>query len=322
MIKAQIVADSVSEQGIRLTTMYVSYPKFIHGEMMTHRDFSRNASSSRAVPFKKLLAECMFDDLRAYPVVWGAEQKGMSPGDQIDHPTLATHTWMEAALSAAKHASTLHALGVHKSICNRIIEPFTHIRVLISSTRWANFFALRLDGNADPTMRALAVVMYDAYMAGKPKLLKAGQWHLPYVDDTALDTYVEASGHHPGHKVIDLRIKISVARCARTSYLSNDTGKRSTIEEDLALYDRLVGSAPLHASPAEHQATPSDDTEKEPALKEVLDLVHFNKILRADAIVVVGPDYIGFSTAREILWANMQGETDPSTDEFYGRRKY
>lgn len=50
-------------------------------------------------------------------------------------------------------------------------------------------------------------------------------------------------------------IKLSVARCARVSYLTTE-GSKPTIEADLALYDRLVGSIPLHASPAEHQAKP------------------------------------------------------------------
>lgn len=49
-------------------------------------------------------------------------------------------------------------------------------------------------------------------------------------------------------------------------------------------------------------------SEDEVALKELLDLVHLNKIMRADAVFVVGPGYFGRSTAREILWAQMQGK--------------
>jgi len=49
-------------------------------------------------------------------------------------------------------------------------------------------------------------------------------------------------------------------------------------------------------------------TETEAGMKELLDLVHLNKIMRADAIFVVGDGYVGRSTAREILWAEMQNK--------------
>jgi hypothetical protein len=50
------------------------------------------------------------------------------------------------------------------------------------------------------------------------------------------------------------------------------------------------------------------DSQAEVGLKELLDLVHLNKILRADAVFVVGDGYIGRSTAREIIWAQMHGK--------------
>jgi len=50
------------------------------------------------------------------------------------------------------------------------------------------------------------------------------------------------------------------------------------------------------------------DDEQNSGLKKILDLVHLNKILRSDVVAVVGPGYVGESTAREILWADMQGK--------------
>ena len=53
MIEAKIIADSLSEAGKRIVTFELQYQRFIHGEVMTHRLFSRNAMSSRAIPVKK-----------------------------------------------------------------------------------------------------------------------------------------------------------------------------------------------------------------------------------------------------------------------------
>lgn len=285
MINAEVICDSISSQGHRLTTFKLRYPKFIHGEFMTHRVFSRNASSSRAVPVAKNIEEVRSDALRAVPVFWGAEQKGMSPGGELDDTTksmrwkdrfdtdnwggepvtpkeYAIRVWYYAALDAADRAELLMNAGVHKSIVNRVIEPWLHINVVVTATEYMNFFGLRLDSGADPTMRALAEAMWRAYNESKPQKLAPGEWHLPFVENQDFyewiaDNKVKYESHDKLGR--DRLIRVSVARCARVSYLSFDTGKRSTIEEDLKLYDRLVGAQPMHASPAEHQATPDEE---------------------------------------------------------------
>jgi thymidylate synthase ThyX len=252
VIRAEVICDSISPQDIRLTTMSLRYPKFIHGEMMTHRVFSRNASSSRAVPTVKLLEEARSDALRATPVFWGKNQKGMQAAEELEgsHLYCAQDEWKRAALSVVGHAEWMANNGVHKQIVNRLLEPFSHINVIVTATEWDNFFGLRLHKDAQPEMRALAVTMWEARQVSVPKPLKPGEWHLPYVLGE------EFQEHAEGDWPIERLIKVSVARCARVSYLSFDTGKRSTVEEDLALYDRLMGAQPFHASPAEHQATP------------------------------------------------------------------
>lgn len=250
MISASIVLDSVSEQQHRLTTFELRYPKFIHGELMTHRVFSRNASSSRAIPTEKYLEEVRSDGLRAEPAAWGKNQKGMQAKELLNEKdaTEAKRLWSAAALAAAADAERMHKLGAHKQIVNRILEPYVHINVVVTATEYQNFFGLRLHKDADPTMKALADTMWEAYLASNPVRRQPGNWHLPYVSTVERN----AIG-------IDQAIKISVARCARISYKSFLTGKASSLEEDLALYERLLGAQPIHASPAEHQATPSDD---------------------------------------------------------------
>jgi hypothetical protein len=134
----------------------------------------------------------------------------------------------------------------HKSIVNRIIEPYIHVNCLTTGTEkgWLNFFGLRLDKNADPTLQILAQNAFQIWNESKPQLLKPNNWHLPYIDKEDwknVDNIV-----HPNDSSLNLIIRISAARCARLSYLSFDTGKRSTIEEDLKLYDRLVGGEIMH----------------------------------------------------------------------------
>jgi thymidylate synthase ThyX len=260
MIEASIVCDSVSPNGNRLTTFKLRYPKFIHGEFMTHRVISRNASSSRALPTAKLLEEVRSDALRAAPVFWGKNQPGMQAAEELTGRALqaAQDDWAIAADQAAIIAEDMLKNNVHKQIVNRLLEPFSHINVVATATEWDNFFGLRLHRDAQPEMRALAIAMWETRKASEPIPLLPGEWHLPFVDQAdheRIQKMLEAG------TILNDRplIKTSVARCARVSYESFETGKRSTIDEDLKLYDRLVGAQPLHASPAEHQATPDAD---------------------------------------------------------------
>lgn len=245
-IEASIILDSISPREIRLTTFKLRYPRFIHGELMTHRRFSRNASSSRAIPTTKYIEEAESDELRATPVFWGKNRPGMEAveelvGEELD---MAKEHWKVSALTAAINARNMLGLGMHKQLVNRVLEPFVHINVLVSATEYMNFFGLRLDKAAQPEIRELAQKMWVARQNSIPQRLQPGQWHTPYIreEDLGYDLY--------------MRLRISGARCARVSYESFVTGKLSTPTEDLALCERLMGSHPLHASPFEHQATP------------------------------------------------------------------
>lgn len=266
MITATIIADSVSPEGKRLTTMQLRYPRFIHAEFMTHRVFSRNASSSRAIPVERMIEDLRRDP--AMPIYWGSNKPGMQAGEELEDRDLsiAKKRWLYAMNDAINRAQELMDLGLHKQIANRILEPWAHINVVVTATEWANFFALRAHPDAQPEIKALAEAMMAAMGQSDPVLLAPDQWHLPYVDLNGQSDDVDAAENHitangvlrvvpTWDQVVEILKKVSVARCARVSYLTHD-GRKTTVKEDLALYEKLVVSQPLHASPAEHQATP------------------------------------------------------------------
>ena len=244
-ITAKVIADSVNTHDQRITTLELQYPRFIHSEFMTHRVFSRNAASSRAIPVVKMIRQVQEDP--AMPIHWGANQPGMQATSEVqgDARTLAVGAWINAAGSAALAAQGLMALGVHKQVANRLLEPFQLMRTIVTATEWANFFHLRDHEDAQPEIRALAVAMREAMEVSTPKRLSAGEWHLPYVLENEMQLIRE-----------EVLRKLSTARCARVSYLTHD-GQTPDTDKDIALYERLVGSSPIHASPAEHQATPA-----------------------------------------------------------------
>lgn len=242
---AKIIADSVGYYGgamSRLTTIQLRYPRLVHSELMTHRVFSLNASSSRAIPVAKMIEQVRTDP--AAPYVWTTNKPGMQ-GDVVTDPELIAkydQMWIEAANQAADNAEVLMGEGLHKQVVNRILEPFQWISVIVTATEWANWFELRNHKDADPTIKRLAEVMLAAMEESEPKHLIAGEWHLPYV-----------SKEEKSALPIATLVKISAARCARVSYLTHD-GAFPDVDKDIALYERLVGSRPLHASPIEHQA--------------------------------------------------------------------
>lgn len=269
-VSAEILADSRHPNGSRLTTMRLRYPRFVHSEVMTHRAFARNASSSRAIPSKRMRADIRKDP--ALPLTFGENRPGMQQGADLPRlrALLARALWLGCMHVALAVSAALDALGCHKQIVNRVVEPWSHITVILTGNdrAFANFYALRRHKDAEPTIHALADAMAAAQRASYPTLLRIGDWHIPLVGDMcgrlALNEEIDlgdavdlARGQVPNAFAPQL-CKHSVARCARVSYNKPDTGKPPTYTEDLQLYERLVGSAPMHASPAEHQARASD----------------------------------------------------------------
>ena len=246
MIKAEILLDSVSaDTGARLTTAILTYPRFIHSEVMTHRMFSRNAASSRAIPVKKVIEEVRNNP--AMPVFWGKNQSGMQAKEEVSGLDLNTvqTAWLAAAEDAIKHAEVMMKHGLHKQIANRILEPWFHMRTIVSATDWDNFFALRCHPDAQPEFKVLAQILREEFSKSKPTVKFAGEWHLPYIK-------AEEAG-------LDLEVlkKLSTARCCRISYLSLD-GTNSDVNKDTNLHDSLVQSG--HMSPLEHAAEASEES--------------------------------------------------------------
>ncbi|MCP1539988.1 FAD-dependent thymidylate synthase [Methylorubrum extorquens] len=239
-ISARVIEDSLSPSGIRLLSIQLRYPRFIHAEFMTHRVFNRNGRSSRAVPVLRLLKESI-----VLPLFWGSNKPGMSAGDEL--PTwrkfLAKAIWVGMAHMNKLGVRALHWVGLHKQWANRPLEWFGSIDVLVTATDWANFLALRLDNGAQPEIRVLAQKIREAMDASTPRLLQPGQWHLPYVSENERATLV-----------IQDQLVLSTARCARLTIEPFDGAGDMVAEK--ARFDRLVVSQPVHASPAEHQATP------------------------------------------------------------------
>lgn len=258
-ITAKVIAHSRAEHAPDLITLECRYPRMIHSEFMTHRVFSRNASSSRAIPVGKMIQSVIDDP--AMPVAWGSNKPGMQAGEEC-HEKVGTGdytgfsregAWLFARNNAVDVARGFAEAGYHKQIVNRLLEPFAHITVVVTATDWDNFFDLRCHPDADPTMRALAEAMQDVIAGSKAAHadMNAG-WHLPYItlqDVTQISGWMKNPEFGATH--IDFLPMISAARCARVSYLNHD-GSTPDIEKDMKLAEMLFTSK--HMSPFEHQA--------------------------------------------------------------------
>lgn len=298
-IKSELVlASKNAETGDILYTFRLTYPYIIHGEVMTHRVFSRNAASSRAVPMAKMRRRVRLDPF--IPVNLGGNQKGMQAGAEVTwwKAKLARATWSGLRYPAILGNWTFDKLGVHKQLGNRFLMPWMWMETLVTATEFDNFITLRNHWMAEPHFQILARqmkrqiehtkecfrlwdfeamdeevgVMDHPYRQPNMQVLEEGDWHLPFVYDQ--DRSEAAKRAKAGNCVIDQLKTISTARCARVSYYLPEDGKPSTWEKDKQLHDRLVvrnpkpcratgecpNDDPIHASPVEHQARAMHDS--------------------------------------------------------------
>ena len=237
MIESKIVLDSINQNGNRITTYVITYPRWILAEFNTHRMLSRNSASSRAIPTKKMIQALI--DNPAMPEYWGKNQSGMQSNEELSQEEIekCKVEWLLARDEAIKYVNKLLEIGLHKQTANRILEPWAHITTLVTSTEWQNFFALRAHKDAQPEFQKLAFAMLEDYNASTPNELKTGEWHCPFGDN------IEGLNQKD-------RMKVAVARAARVSY-TNIEGETS-VEKDIELHDRLLASG--HCSPFEHAA--------------------------------------------------------------------
>lgn len=254
-----ILASKTTTSANPIYTIRLRYPRIIHGEIMTHRVFSRNARSSRAVPVKTMLNEV--ENTPFIPWHWGKNQKGMQAAEECNEPVTIfpqlyledvsrEEAWVWASRNAIDVAREFMEAGYHKQLPNRLLEPFSWIDTLITSTEWDNFLWLREHGAAEPHLQDLAKLAHHALGTSDFQVLKPGEWHLPYI--TNADRAVSKGWEMPD----DWLCKISAARCARISYKPFDGD--ASYEREIERYNHLVTDERVHASPLEHQATPDE----------------------------------------------------------------
>lgn len=242
---AQIIRASTSKEGIPIYSIQLEYNRYIHGEFLTHRVFSRSSASSRAIPSDRFIS--MIRNTPAMPLHYGKNQSGMQADEELEPEakSFCESLILDLRDTSIATVQRLAAMGLHKQIANRYLEPWMRMRTILTTTDLANFMNLRDHRDAQPEMRDLAQKVKEAVASCEPELLLLGEWHLPYVRDVDYENI---------NNTDDLK-KVSAARCARVSYLKHD-GTISDLNNDIKLFDRLITSKPVHASPAEHQATP------------------------------------------------------------------
>lgn len=298
-ISAKVLADSINSRGIRITTMELHYHRYILPEFNTHRAFSRNGASSRAIPTKRLIELCLEELVE--PLEWGLNQSGMQAFTIADEALAAEGRaiWNAAREDAVRHAVALSEKGFAKQIVNRVLEPYLSTRTVVTATDWRNFDTLRDHPDAQPEIRDLARKMIVARNASSPRFLLSGEWHTPYI----LDEDIERFGLWvSGSDILDeikplipewstwfntsadmLRVMVSAARCARGSYRTHE-GKQTDFRDDLALFKRLVETQPVHASPTEHQATPLPLTVKSELTANYRGFVPFRRLIVGETV--------------------------------------
>lgn len=249
MIKATVIQDSIFTN--RITTFELEYPRFVHSELMTHRQFSRNAASSRAIPVAKMHEHILAN--MAMPVEWGVNRPGMQASEVLGEleSVGAKALWRCAGEEAVRWSKSLANQGLHKQIVNRVTEPFQVMKTVVTSTEWDNWYNLRNHADAQPEIRELAAAMLAAHKASKPVIIYPGEWHVPYVE-----RYTSAAGmsYMIGESVVSMEVarKVSASCCAQVSYRNSD----DSVEKAETIFDKLITSQPAHLSPVEHQATP------------------------------------------------------------------
>lgn len=272
-ITAKVIASSIDPHGSRIDTLQLRYPRMVHADFMTHRVFSRNASSSRAKPSFLLRNEL------PYVPRFKKNKAGMQPAAFLSDAEQrdAEAIWIKA-MDACREASALlsapKGLNVHKQWTNRMLEWFGYIDVLVTSTTWINFDILRRHTDAQEEIQMLAAAIKTARDNAIIRPLSFGQWHLPYIteqdrlhvevlcrrelpdDARAVIVFLKTAhmgGIYGASDATLLLLAMSAARCCRVSYSKHD-GTSPELHDDLKLFHQLAISKPLHASPLEHQA--------------------------------------------------------------------
>lgn len=280
-ISAKVIADSIAF-GTRLTTLELEYPRFLLPEFNTHRVFSRNTASSRAIPAHKVR-----DAVKADPFVPSAflrNKPGMQAGEPLaanDQASARAH-WLSALNAALDAHKALSDLGVHKQHTNRLLEPFMFVKQVVTSTDYDNFLSQRDHPDAQPEMQALAQAIRAALDGSAPyqrDIWHEHPYHLPYVSLEELDRLCVSSKRYDNFILLNQEmpliaaaakafkmtdygfipntpylaaILLSARRCATVSYTK--TGQQEPLQTEALKALQLLSHNPPHWSPFEHQA--------------------------------------------------------------------
>ena len=254
-MQVKLIKDSIAN-GIRICTFILEYPRIIHSEFLKHRVLTNNAASSRAIPTAAIIQNIR--DNPAEIVWWGKNMSGMQAKEELTgwQLKLAKVFHILGRESSILEARLKNWVGLHKQIANRCLEPYQNIRTVTTGTEWNNFFNLRNHPDAQPEFAALARMMKLAMEASTPTVLQPGEWHIPYVTTVRMPegrvTYLqpETSQTECVEITLEQALKISASMAAQESYRKSDP----SLAKAEAIWERLVGSMPVHASPTEHQA--------------------------------------------------------------------
>jgi len=264
---AEMILDSISSEGVRLTTMELCYPLIVHNELLTHRtlgksddaqfnlwlEFSRNSSSNRAIPSERIIKQVMEDPY--YPLKPRYSSRGMIPGAYMEGSDRedAIKQWLDARFPAIRFVQTLqNGPKLAKQWRNRLLNPWQFITVVATANEevWQHFFSLRNHEAAQAEIQLVAELAENVYNSSTPQLLYTGEWHTPYVTEEDIKRS-DLSIMNPEH-CLQLRKQISVAICASSSFLNQD--KAIPYTERVSLFYKLYSSNPPHGSPFEHVA--------------------------------------------------------------------
>ena len=172
-----------------------------------------------------------------------------------DADEAARNHWLAAAADAVRHAADLSSINVHKQHANRVIETYAWHTVIVTSTEWTNWDALRVSKMAQPEMFKIASMMREVRLASTPEPLNYDEWHLPLIKRIPMDVvgggtkdygetyWLSSNGFDP--------VKVCVGRCAAVSYERHDA---TTPEKASAICDKLRADG--HMSPFEHALRP------------------------------------------------------------------
>lgn len=268
---AEILADSISPDGVRLITIETCYPRFIHAEVKRTRMQESSVASSRAIPTEKNIARVIEDPF--VPATFNARVKGMGVGEAISELDAqdAQAVWRDAARMMAEAAADLNRIGIDKSRANRLLEPFLFVTDIMTATEWTNFFALRCPMGDEPTIefpaqlefQQIAILMRNAMRASEPQPLDHGLWHLPGIEEEKLRDLCELrqTNDKQGAARAEYELKrVSARRMARVSFEKQREAEKWGVSIQRA--EDLVKDG--HFSPHGHQARPMhhDDLSK------------------------------------------------------------